>query len=281
MVIVITGIIAAVVAVFIRAPVEGYLDAAARAELTDVADVALRRMARDIRLALPNSVRISVDGQYLELLLTRTGGRYLAEEDELGGRFLRFDAVVDCVGTPDDCRFDVIGAMPTGSQAIVPNSDFIVVSNHGHEPEFIPANAYAGGNLALVTAINGNTVTMATNPFAIQNPPMRSQSHRFQVVTTPVTYFCNGAANGAGSLTRYWGYPIQAAQPINSAAAPLSSAGTSTALLATGVTGCTFSYENLANVHSGLIGLTIQLEVPNSGSGAVTLSHQVHVDNTP
>ena len=55
-VIVITGIIASMVAVFIRTPVDGYLDAERRAGLTDIADTAVRRMARDIRLALPNSV---------------------------------------------------------------------------------------------------------------------------------------------------------------------------------------------------------------------------------
>ncbi|HJW54183.1 MAG TPA: prepilin-type N-terminal cleavage/methylation domain-containing protein, partial [Burkholderiaceae bacterium] len=46
-VIVITGIIAGTVAVFLRLPVQGYVDTAARAELTDIADTALRRMTRD------------------------------------------------------------------------------------------------------------------------------------------------------------------------------------------------------------------------------------------
>ena len=57
-VIVITGIIGASVAIFMRRPVEGYVDAVRRAELADIADTALRRMTRDLRSALPNSVRI-------------------------------------------------------------------------------------------------------------------------------------------------------------------------------------------------------------------------------
>jgi len=40
-VIAITGIVAAAVAMFIRLPVQGYVDSAARAELTDIADTAL------------------------------------------------------------------------------------------------------------------------------------------------------------------------------------------------------------------------------------------------
>jgi len=46
-VIAITGILAAAVAVFIRRPVESYVDAARRAELTDIADGALRRITRE------------------------------------------------------------------------------------------------------------------------------------------------------------------------------------------------------------------------------------------
>ena len=42
MVIVITGILAGMVAVFIKAPVDGYVDSVRRAELTDAADTALR-----------------------------------------------------------------------------------------------------------------------------------------------------------------------------------------------------------------------------------------------
>ena len=64
-VIVITGIVSAMVAVFIRAPVEGYIDSVARAELTDAADTALRRLTREVRTALPNSLREGPPGAAL------------------------------------------------------------------------------------------------------------------------------------------------------------------------------------------------------------------------
>ena len=84
-VIVITGIIGGVVAMFIRAPVQGYMDSARRAEMTDIADTALRRMARDIRTAVPNSVRIPVaaGSTYIEFLPTKAGGRYRANPDQM------------------------------------------------------------------------------------------------------------------------------------------------------------------------------------------------------
>mgnify|MGYP001048190736 CR=1 FL=1 len=57
-VIAITAIVGSMVAVFLRAPLESYVAQDRRARLADAADTALRRMARDIRLALPSSVRV-------------------------------------------------------------------------------------------------------------------------------------------------------------------------------------------------------------------------------
>ena len=67
-------------------PIDSYVAQDRRARLTDAADTALRRMVRDIRLGLPNSVRVTTVGTtiYLEFLITRTGGRYRAEG---GGTF--------------------------------------------------------------------------------------------------------------------------------------------------------------------------------------------------
>jgi MSHA biogenesis protein MshO len=89
-VIAITGIVGAMVAIFIRSPVDGYIDSVNRAELTDEADTALRRMARDMRLALPNSIRVNNTGDFVEFLATSTGGRYLDVQDDPAGNFLSF-----------------------------------------------------------------------------------------------------------------------------------------------------------------------------------------------
>ncbi|HEY8100809.1 MAG TPA: type II secretion system protein [Burkholderiaceae bacterium] len=268
MVIVITGIIAAVVAVFIRLPVQGYINSVARAELTDVADTSLRRMARDMRLALPNSIRIS-GGNYLELLLTKTGGRYLAEEDNQGTA-----GILNFTNTAAT-SFTLVGTPPAGPQAIT-IGDSIVVYNLG----LGVADAYGVGNRATVTGVAGNAITMGSNPFAAQNPPFKSPTYRFQVVSSPVTYFCDGlAGGGTGMLTRYWGYTITSSQPNTPAL--LTAAGAQSAILASNVQSCIFGYTSLPNTHSALIGLTITLSNTNNDAGTVVLFHQVHVDNTP
>ena len=59
MVIVLMGIIGGIMSVFMRGPIDAYFSGARRAALTDVADTTVRRIARDLHRALPNSIRVN------------------------------------------------------------------------------------------------------------------------------------------------------------------------------------------------------------------------------
>lgn len=276
---VVIGIVAGMLAVFIGLPVRSYMDTAARVELADIADTATRRIARDVRLALPNSVRVGGNGAYLELLLTKTGGRYLSIDDNVAGNVLAFDTDP---APPNPNVFAIVGAAPTGVQAIVPG-DFIVVNNLG---DAAPVNAYDCSikcNRGTVAAINGNDVTLAANPFMVADPALRampSQGSRFQVVSSAVTYFCAPNANGGGTLQRFSGYAIQPGQPVAAGAAPLANAPVR-ALLAGQVAACSFSFNALANVQRGLVGINLVLGTAGSSGGQVALVQQAQVNNTP
>lgn len=254
-VIAITGIIAAAVAVFIRRPVEGYVDAARRAELTDIADTALRRMTRDLRTALPNSIRVDASGKYIEFIQTRGGGRYRSEQTGTAtGDALDFNA-------PDD-KFDVVGAMPDFTGA---GTKYIVIYNLTSDPLIATANAYTGDNRAAYASEDGTAITLA----AQKQFPVASPGKRFQVVDYPVTYACE-----AGVLRRYWGYAFSAAQ----VAPPV---GGSNTLLATNVdiANCNISYvTDNATGRTGVIALSLQI---TAGSESVRLFQQVHVSNVP
>ncbi len=265
----ILGVVVGMIAVFIKMPVQNYADSTARAELTDIADTALRRMARDVRLALPNSVRIDATGHAMEFLLTKTGGRYLAAEDKIA------DQVLDFTDT-SKTTFTVVGAMPTGKEAILAG-DYVVIYNLGSDSTANPANAYSGGNRALISSVDtaNKHITMASNPFALNDPPLTSPTSRFQVVTGPVSYVCNGAADGSGKLWRYSGYPIPATQSN-----PPTGSGLQSALIAGRVVSCQFSYSSLASQRTALLSMTLVLKANNSDD-QVTLHHQIHVFNTP
>lgn len=274
-VIVITGIIGGMVAIFIRTPVQGYIDSARRAELTDIADTALRRFSRDLRLALPNSVRVrnaagtpcnGAEACYLEFIPTIGGGRYRDSTNNLGvGIILDFSA--------PDSSFEVLGAMPPAAAG-----DQIVVYNLG-----IPgADAYAGNNAAThnrraVSGVAGNVISItsaAKLPFdsCVYEGGFVVGGCRFQVVQTPVTYVCDPAA---GTLTRWQGYAIQSGQPT-----VLPATGTpSSSLMASNVSACTFTYEaNVVAQRSGLV--TMHLTITELGE-SVSLYGATHVSNVP
>lgn len=262
----ILGILGGIVAMFIGKPIQGYFDASRRAALTDQADAALRRITRDLRLALPNSLRLTNVGgvNYIEFIATASGGRYRAEADgSTGGNVLSFT-------NPAALSFDVLGAMPT-NPPIVPG-DFIVVYNLG--PGNAPADAYSGGNRAQVRGIAGNTLTLASNPFAVQAPPLPSPAARFQVVpaaTQAVTYACADALTPAANLTRRWNYGFTVAQGT-------PPAGGTTAILAGGAN-CTVEYAPNASGRNGL--LLINLTLSAASGERVSLAQQIRIDNTP
>ena len=276
-VIVIIGVLGGMVAVFIRAPVQGYADSVAHAELSDVADLALRRMARDLRLALPNSIRVNPAGDSLEFLMTRTGGRYLSAEDAVNGL-----PVLDFLD-PANTSLTVVGPMP-GIADLTPGRDYLVVNNLG--PGFPPANAYdlasPQRNIALVTGMNlaAKQLVLQDNPFAAQTPAAPSPDQRFYIVGGPVTYYCGVEPGGTiRLLTRQSNYPIAAAQVANPV--PAGAASGTRSLLAGRVRSCQFQYQSLASLRSALVILTLELQPRNSTDAVVRLVHQVHVDNTP
>jgi MSHA biogenesis protein MshO len=265
MVIVITGIIGGMVAVFLKAPIQQYMDVGRRADMTDIADTALRRIGRDLRLALPNSVSVTTSGGarnaggctganmcFLEFLPTTGGGRYRAALTASGtGDILDF--------TLADTSFDVLGPAPLAPSG----TQYVVVYNLG-----IPgSDAYAGSNRATYSGLN-----TATNiAISAMRFPFASPAARFQVITTPVSYVCDPVG---GTLKRYSGYPIQTAQPSS---VPI--AGATSATLAKNVSSCSFSYSpSVVAQRSGLV--TMNLGITESGE-TVTMYSATHVSNVP
>jgi MSHA biogenesis protein MshO len=258
-VILVVGIIAAVVAVFVRAPVQGYLDTANRAQLADAADTALRRMVRDLRAALPNSVRTlapcGTATACLEFIPVSVGGRYRGEKDVVADDPLDF--------TANDGSFDVLGpAIP------IPAGSWLVVYNLG-----IPgADAYEGGANPTATTQNRRTVTAAASTvnvsFNAVRLPFDSPAKRFHIVAQPVTYQCDLAS---GQLWRRWDYGFNPVQG--------SPAGGSSALLADRATGCSFDYSAQAVAQrAGAVLISLQLTNNNE---TVSLAVQAHVSNVP
>lgn len=282
MTIVIVGIILAAIAYFIN-PLRQGTDLALRAELTDIADNALQRMGRDVKLALPNSVRTATAGtsEFVEFIAVRTAGRYRADGGgPAGGVDCDNDDAALAAPNNDQLSFDLLagdrcfktlGKLPG---AVTAGSDQLVLNNYG----FPDQNAYqtAGTlNHVVVTAVDTSEagrdrVSFAPTTFirALHDSPGK----RFFIVSGPVTYECDLAT---GRILRHSGYALSAAQPTVFGGTP--------ALVAEHVSFCEFEYTPGVSAQLGLLTLRLRLQRQLFGgtSETVSLYHAVHVHNAP
>lgn len=260
-VIVVLGILSASAALFIENPVRAYFDAQRRTALSGAADTALRRIARELQGALPNSVRVATQGStvWLEFVPVADSGRYrtavAAGAEPAGIDPLDFNNAADT-------SFQVLGRPVS-----VPAASQLVIFNVGAGS----MDVYAGGNRRAVTSPAGNATSMAFTPAGPW--PAESPTNRFHLVTSPASFGCAPAADGSGVITRYDGYAFMSAQPSSTA----QLAGARQNVLVDGVVNCSFELDALlANANSVTISLVL-----GDATESVRLFHQVHVPNTP
>lgn len=268
-VILLIGILAVVSAVFIVQPFQAARDMTRRAELVDAAETALNRMTREIRLAVPNSVR--VDGNALEFLRTSTGGRYRRLQAPGPGS----EEVLN--PTQPNGTFDVLGGLregggvqtrAAGRDCADGSGDCIVLNNTGTAG----FDAYDGETVAAITGTAGLGDADRTNDELTYDTggsspafPGHSPNQRFQVLDTVVSYVCE-----AGGINRYAGYGLEANQPNPPTETP--------DLLASDVVACDFSYDGGVGQRHGLV--TIDITIRRDGE-TVRLVDQAHVVNVP
>lgn len=254
MVITILGVVSGMVAVFMRGPIDAYFAASRRAALTDVADTVMRRIERDVRKALPNSLR-TPSAQCLELIPTKTGGRYRADGTAAA---LTFDAA--------DTDFNMLGlnsALPVDQRIVA--GDVIVVYNLG--PSVPQADAYQDASPAIVKLLGaeagGETPITLT---AGKQFPLESGGNRFHVVPAAervVSYVCSG-----NTLTR----------TVNSASF-ISTCPTTGPVIANNVS-CNFDYSGDDLARNALVRIVLQIKTSNNAE-SVQLQQEIHVNNTP
>ncbi|MDX1609967.1 MAG: type II secretion system protein [Halofilum sp. (in: g-proteobacteria)] len=267
-VIVLIGALAAVASIFIVQPFQAVEDMRRRAELVDEAQLIIERMAREIRTALPNSVRVDSSGSLtgIELVSTRTGGRYrrlLAPGGGGGDRLNR---------TQSSDTFDVLGGLidaaavdtsgSAGTNCVSGNGDCISIYNTG-QTNF---DVYAGDNIAKVVSAGANSLGYdnggATPAFRQHSP-----QQRFFVIDDVVSFVCD---TGSDRMNRHSRYGLNGTQDLTP--------GGTTALMARDVTGCSFTYDQGSSSRAGLV--TLNITISRDGE-TVQLLQQVHVMNAP
>lgn len=272
-VIAIVGIISASLAPIITQFMNAYEAELRRGALVDRAQLVLDRISREVRLALPNSIRVDGGGITLELLRTLDGGRYSTSGT---------DPLDEGVS---DNEFNTIGLLDSDNCSVMDaGGTFITINNLPYDPDDpSPGDAYQGLNIAPITdctlnpdnishhIVFTNTLTGVADQVGIFVG--YSELHRFQVIDTPVSYIC---ANNA--IRRYDGYPVSSAPVVNGAnfsAIPGFTADDFTNdLLVDNVVNCLFSINQNA-----VLTISVTIQSPASGD-KVTLMQQVNVPNS-
>lgn len=277
-VIAITGVIASVIGVFIAGPVQGFFDQARRARLVDAAQLAMIRIGRDLRAALPNSVRYS--GSTVELLLTLDGDRYRSEPPGDADDRLEFNVADGAFNT-----FRQLGAgqtLPAGLRlAVYP------LGQGDADPYADPVSTPAGQTSVLTpatvsvnVAAGTSSCCTATEYRVTMSPPHRfpheSPTQRVFLVSGPVAYACGG-----GDLLRYDGYTASPATPPGPPPAAPPAGATAAVIIADLVQSCAFRYDPGTAQRNAVVAVTLELVDPAAPAEVVRLVRQVHVNNAP
>jgi MSHA biogenesis protein MshO len=279
LVIVIAGILAATLTVFMRPAIDSYIATGNRAELTDQADTALRRMLRDIRLAVPNSVR-TPGSQCVEVVPSASGGRLRMGPDTVNDVAAGCTAGANCAAPLDTSQATTVVDTLTPLSSTPAVGDWLVLGNLN------PNDVYAGVNRAAIAAVATPAATQGRVRLSVASTqfPAGYDSGRFTIVSNAqkaVFYTCSGAdgtvnasGDGKGTLYRSSNYGFNAAYPT-------SCPSTANAdIVATRVKSCTFVYDPNpgATQQYGFVWIDIELA---RNTETVGLASGAHVVNAP
>lgn len=251
-VIVLLGILSVGSSQFIRSGVEIYNDTIRRDDLAQQGRYVVERISRELRRALPGSVRVNSSGspQCLEFIPIEAASIYLGVVSAASQTSFQ---TVD---------FDFpIGAI-LGRQVIVYPLD----NNDVYQPASLSKTP-----LSSVAAVSSNerTVNFSSRKFAQDSP-----QNRFYIFSGPVS-FCVSE----GSLMRYEGYAMANDQPV-----PPSSGG---ALLAEQISladtnpGPAFSYSAGTLQRASVVHLDLRFVDSDSDDEWARFSQAVFLRNTP
>jgi MSHA biogenesis protein MshO len=247
----------------IQPAMESYVVTRVRSGVANEADVALQRMVRDVRQAVPNSLRMPAS-QCFEVVPGAAGGRYRAGPDTVHDSAPGCTPGPNCAAWVDPTTpttvFDSLSALPEAVNA----GDWVVIDNQNVNDVYEGTNRSA---VLSVSTLSGAQATQGKHRITMNSMQIADgyQGGRFTIVRDAeqaVFYVCQGtgfdatAGHGTGTLYRLKRYGFNAAYP---GACPV--AASTSDVIATHVKSCSFEYaaNQGATQQSGYLRLTIEL----------------------
>lgn len=264
-VIVLLGIIAGILTPFITKAMQAYTHTKARASLVGKGRLALERLSREVRQAVPNSLSVLSSGTGIEFVRSRAGGRYVEQSDDFGTEFRRSNR-----------RFrknaNMTELYSVGTGLALSANDVLVIGNTSPAELQARNSSVTLAGLSATTAVGpnndgttqGQVMAFGGKQFAIESP-----GKHFSIADQTVEVGLSGGDTlrwfTATGLTDYdgnvdWG----AGDPA----------------LVNGVSNITFTYAAGNPQATGVLRVNLQLNDVTTGE-IIQLYREIQVRNTP
>lgn len=253
LVIVLLGIVGVTITTLYSKTIQGYLEGEARITMSATARQSLDRVGREVREAMPASVRVNATQDCVEFVPIVGATRYINLPTTQPQNTLTF--------VEPDASTEISGLNTTNLYVmVIPLNQNEVYNTSGHF-----------GQIASFTKLGGNETQ--ANLTANTRFNRKSPQQRLFFVRQPVSICVTG-----GNLNRYTNYGFNIAQPA------IGAMGAATLLLNrlllnnNGTPINPFSYSPGTLSRSGLLLINFVVEGRNE---SINLEHEVHVRNIP
>ncbi len=263
--IVLLGIVGSMVAVFLGNTLESYSALARRDNLQAGLRMAVERISRELRQALPNSVctdngsGCNNPGSIVYFIRTVDAGEYQIRS----GNYASGQARAPLPIAPAFANsFDVLSGnninAAAGQWVVVYNTDNADIYNNGSHRQQI-----SGIGSKVTNGVPADDVNVIQFASAV-NFPTQSPSHRFQIIENHVTLFYLQGTNLYRARSSF--------------ASPAVAISGTKKLLLKNVSACTFTYMPGSLLRSGLLRIDISV---NNGTESMQMIHEAQVYNAP
>jgi len=268
-VIVLLGIIAGILTPFILKAMQAYMASKSRAQLVGKGRLAIERLSREVRQAVPNSLTVLAGGTGIEFARARAGGRYVERFDNFGSEFSqvprRFRKNANLTNL-----YTTYAVNANGTQLSFFAGDTLVIANTS--PAILQAgtSSVALAGIANTTVVadgttNGQVLSFAGHQFLVESPgkhfSIADQTIEVGLVGNNLRWF---TASGLINTNYDGNVDFSATDPV----------------LVDGVTTVTFTYSAGLPQSTGVLRVDLQL-ADNTGTETIRLYHEIHVRNTP
>lgn len=261
MVIVVLGILSIGSISFISFSAQGLVDTAERQVLASSATIAVEKVLREVRRALPNSVRTFTDSgnECLELVPILHSSEYVSIPT--AGMATSFDGI----------QFFAATGAESGFVAVYPTS---IDSVYGTSPATVRAISTTTAQAGAVGVPGVNMQTLTFSAASSYRFPTESPRKRFFLVSQPIS-FCDDAN---GRLWRYQNYGFQV-----SSAGSIPTAGNDRILIADSLQANSLQFNILPAQlqRNAVVRMSLIIERSGSSLEQVDISQEVQLRNVP